>query len=404
MPSISSILDRAAICPILKGSVAGAARSGIYGQFHVISDYRAAMNALADHDLSAEWMEGMASRFPEATGGYPADFWSFMRLLPLVTEDHHEVRNDQHSRVKKFSHEAISRERISAYREDITASIERQLSATGRHLPFDLVRIAKAVARDAVFGSSMLQIEDLETQMTYLDFTGKVSKLAADRTAPWTDVLDASALKDKLATLLRPIIEERRRRPGNDIIGRAASRPDVFRSEEELLAFLVLLGVAGNGTTAAAITLGIHALLAQPVDLWSRIRPLMEHQTTLASVVDEVLRIACPLRFALRVPTSTVATHGRNLLIWLHAANNDPKVFKEPTRFDPLRFVSAKQPRHLSLSFERHRCAGEPLAREVIATTLRVLAGRFPNLHVAGRAEVSGSVMFRDMSVFPVAG
>ncbi len=63
----------------------------------------------------------------------------------------------------------------------------------------------------------------------------------------------------------------------------------------------------------------------------------------------------------------------------LAAANRDPAVFADPTRFDVSR-ANAKE--HVAFSAGRHFCLGAALARMEGEVGLRLLFDRFPELRV----------------------
>src|SRR5215469_3804439 len=60
------------------------------------------------------------------------------------------------------------------------------------------------------------------------------------------------------------------------------------------------------------------------------------------------------------------------------AANYDPEVFPEPTRFD----IHRKPKRILSFGAGPHHCIGNILGRTTIAIAIRRLLARFPKAHL----------------------
>ncbi|GAA1146647.1 cytochrome P450 [Kribbella jejuensis] len=124
-------------------------------------------------------------------------------------------------------------------------------------------------------------------------------------------------------------------------------------SDEELLANLILLLVAGFETTTDLLGNGLQLLLRQP-DL-----------PTDAAFVEEVLRYDSPVQVTTRVArengtiAGTPIPAGSDLVLLLGAANRDPERFPDPDRFDPGR------PNNKPLSFGAgaHICLGNSLAR-----------------------------------------
>jgi cytochrome P450 len=124
-------------------------------------------------------------------------------------------------------------------------------------------------------------------------------------------------------------------------------------SDEELLANLILLLVAGFETTTDLLGNGLAILLRQP-DL-----------PTDAAFVEEVLRYDSPVQVTTRVArerseiVGTPIPAASNLVLLLGAANRDPERFPDPDRFDPLR--PGNKP--LSFGAGAHICLGNSLAR-----------------------------------------
>lgn len=83
----------------------------------------------------------------------------------------------------------------------------------------------------------------------------------------------------------------------------------------------------------------------------------------------------------------------------LAAANRDPAVFAEPSRFDINRSNAAD---HLAFSGGIHYCLGAALARMELAVAFRALATRFPNLRSAGPVIMRPGTVLRGPRRLPV--
>jgi hypothetical protein len=84
----------------------------------------------------------------------------------------------------------------------------------------------------------------------------------------------------------------------------------------------------------------------------------------------------------------------------LAAANRDPDVFDDPSRFDVMR-ANAKD--HLSFSAGRHFCLGAALARMEGEVGLRMLFERYPDLRRLPGAERRPTRILRGFENLPVA-
>lgn len=167
-----------------------------------------------------------------------------------------------------------------------------------------------------------------------------------------------------LGGYLAELIEERRRRPGDDMLSRLASRdgPDGPMSTMELLTTSALLLVAGHETTVNLIANGMLTLLRHPEAL----ERLRREPAFAAPLVEELLRYEPPVQLLpQRTPLApvevrgTVIPPGASVWLVLAAGNRDPERFTDPERFDPDR----RDLQHLGLGSDIHSCFGAPLAR-----------------------------------------
>lgn len=198
----------------------------------------------------------------------------------------------------------------------------------------------------------------------------------------------ADAAARELAGYFTYLIDERRKAPGDDLISAlvaARDAEDGRLSDEELLANLILLLVAGFETTTNLLGNGLAILLDHP-GLSSALRV---EQIPIASFIEEILRYDSPVQAVTRQAHADGLTvegipisRGSDLILLIGAANRDPTRYNEPDRFDPTR--TDIQP--LSFGAGPHICIGNNLARLEAAVAFPKLLTRFPNLSaVPGR-------------------
>lgn len=209
------------------------------------------------------------------------------------------------------------------------------------------------------------------------------------------------AAKDALRSYLSQVIVQRRANPADDLISAlvAASDDAEVLSENELLAFVVLLLLAGNETTTNLIGNGLLALCQHP-DEQQRLR---ESHELIPTAIEEMLRYDPPVQMTVRMPTSTTTVGGTEIpagtlaFVLLAAANRDPAQFLRPERFD----VSRKPNEHVSFGEGIHFCLGAPLARLEGAIAIKSMLERFPRLQLANpeaKLEYRGSMALRGLS------
>lgn len=194
-----------------------------------------------------------------------------------------------------------------------------------------------------------------------------------------------------------------RQTPGEDLLSQlvAARQDGVGLNERELKATAGLVLAAGFETTVNLLGNGIALLHGHP-DQLARLR---EDPAGWPNAVDEILRLDPPVlltgRTAVRDTevTGTPIARGSLVTTALAAANRDPEVFAEPTRFDVARSNAHD---HVSFSAGRHFCLGAALARMEGEVGLRALFDRFPDLRTLPGARRRETRILRGYAVLPV--
>ena len=151
-------------------------------------------------------------------------------------------------------------------------------------------------------------------------------------------------------------------------------------TDEEIIYFCLLLGVAGNETTAKMIATGTAVLDRFPSE---RAR-LVADPGLWHTAVEEILRFDPPSHYQGRVATRPLTYYGEeipegSIVVLINgAANRDPRAFDEPDRFIADRPIE----RQLAFGHGIHFCLGAPLARLETRIALEELLNRFPNFDV----------------------
>ena len=218
-----------------------------------------------------------------------------------------------------------------------------------------------------------------------------------------TDVLNTPAILEaareatrELIAYMDEVVAQRRRAPGADILtALAAAEEEGERlSHDELLAFSILLLLAGHETTTNLIGNGLLALAARP-ELVARLRA---EPSLLPSAVEELLRYDSSVQGVVRFARRRTELGGRTieqgaaLLPLVGAANRDPAQFGDPDDLDLARSPN----RHLAFGRGIHFCLGAPLARLEGEIAFAALLDRFPQLRVAeDGVERSGTLLLR---------
>ncbi len=183
---------------------------------------------------------------------------------------------------------------------------------------------------------------------------------------------------------VRSLVKARRVKSEDDLISalaRAEEAGDQL-SEDELLAMIVLLLVAGHETTVNLIGNGALALLEHP-DQLSR---LHNDPTLIKSGIEELLRHNGPLETATeRYPREDTSVAGvkipRGELVFavLASANRDEQQFEHADRLD----LGREPNPHVAFGQGVHYCLGAPLARLEGQIAISTLVRRMPDLKLA---------------------
>jgi cytochrome P450 len=187
-----------------------------------------------------------------------------------------------------------------------------------------------------------------------------------------TEIMEAD---DELSAIARDVIARKRKEPGDDLLTaliRAEDGGDVL-DDDELVAQVLLLYIAGHETTVNLIANASLALLRQP--RW--LDRLLADPTFAVPLVEEVVRWDPPVQFlpwriALDdIPIGgTTIPKGASITLVLAAGNRDPGHVSDPDRFDPDR----RPVQHLGFGDGIHYCFGAPMARLEAQVALRALA------------------------------
>ncbi|GIW42994.1 MAG: cytochrome P450 [Candidatus Binatia bacterium] len=190
----------------------------------------------------------------------------------------------------------------------------------------------------------------------------------------------AFAAAQAIVDYLKPVLQQRRHDPGDDLISLlATARVDGEQlTDEEILSFCRLLVPAGAETTYRLLGSTLYALLTHPEAL----EAVTQNRGLLDRAIEETLRWESPVQYVSRETTAetelngTVMRKGMMVSVALGSANRDERRYPDPDKFDLFRDTEG----HLAFGFGRHYCAGSHLARLEARIALEVLLDRLADL------------------------
>ncbi len=177
------------------------------------------------------------------------------------------------------------------------------------------------------------------------------------------------------------MITDRRKTLTDDLLSeliRAEDRGDrLDAGEVRMLAFSIL--VAGSDTTRTQLAASMQVLCEHP-EQWTLLRDGPELGM---KAVEETMRHSPSMCSTLRSVTDDVTIGdymfpaGTFIIVNTYAANRDPSIYDDPTRFDITR---NDPPPILTFGGGAHYCLGANLARRELSEALKILAHRLSHL------------------------
>jgi cytochrome P450 len=372
---------------------------------YFVTHYDEVISTLLDRRYSVDPRSGMSEEQLEQQPPMPEELQPLSRSILLLDPP-------DHTRLRKLVQPSFTGRGMQALRgsiqqivDDLLDQAERDAAERGEVAPnrgMDLIE-AFAYPFPVTVISDMLGIprEDRETIRGWTE-----NLLSADRRRGRGLDEEVSAGLREFIDYLKDLFERKRRAPDDDMISRLvhAEEDGEVLDEDELLATVFLMFLAGHVTTVNLVGNGVVALLTHP----DQLAKLKADPGLAKGVVEETLRYWGPVDFIGRRIAKedvevggTVIPSGEQATVSLAAANRDPGRFVNPDVFDITR---ADANRHVAFGKGIHVCLGAPLARVEGQVAFETLFRRFPELRLAVPAEEVrwGSSFLRGFARLPV--
>jgi cytochrome P450 len=210
----------------------------------------------------------------------------------------------------------------------------------------------------------------------YNNFAGLVADLM-NFGASWEKAIAAS---EAFKEIFLELIEERKRKPGDDLISRMleAELDGQKLTDTEMMSFCRALVPAGIETTTRAMSTLFTAVLGTP-GCWELLKA---NPDLVSAAVEEMMRWNAPVQMIPKRTTTDVELGGAlipaesNLWIQLGNANRDAGQWENPHRYD----ITRQRKPNLGFSQGAHLCLGNQLARRELHDALKLMLKRLPDL------------------------
>jgi cytochrome P450 len=307
-----------------------------------------------------------------------------------------------HTRLRGIVSQAFTPRVIEGLRGGIEEITDELLDDAPAGEPFDLVQTL-ALPLPVVVIAELLGVPVSDREL-FKRWSTSIADVATNLFSTPEAIESTKHASTELIAYLTGFVEERRRAPREDLISALVQAEDNGSrlTRDEVLAFTIVLLIAGHETTINLIDNGVLALLEAP----EQAALLRDDRALIPDAIEEFLRFDSPVQGLIRVATHDVELGGQHLkagdalIVMIGAANRDPQRFDQPDRLD----IRRADKRHLSFGLGPHFCLGAPLARLEAQVAFGALLERFPEMALAGKPERGGTFILRGLSRLPVQG
>jgi cytochrome P450 len=361
------------------------------------SRYRVAELILRDSRFGRDFATAVSLRYGPGIMEEPA-FRMVSRFLLLMNPP-------EHTRLRALLSKAFGVKQAADLRRLAAAEAARLIDSLADRSEADLVTAFNYPLPIAVI-CSLLNL-GLEDRSLFERETQALVKVLEINTLSAGEIADANAAARTFEAYFREVLRQRRSNPGSDLVSLLllAEEGNDRLTEDEIIANITLLFLAGHETTANLLGNALFSLFRHPDEL-ARLRADF---ALIPAAVNECLRYESSVHIAARAALEEVRIdgvdlrHGDVLYINLGAANRDPEAFDDADRFLIIRPDGT--PKHLAFGGGIHYCMGARLARIELETGLEWLLRRLPDLRLldSGPLRWKPTVTIRGLVSLPVA-
>lgn len=366
----------------------------IFGKVYLLTRYA---------DVEALFTDPRFVNDPRNASGGPTlfDRWWMPRLFRAFQRNMVSSDAPDHRRLRDLVHKAFTPSRVDALKDSVTRIVGRLLDQAERKRSVDLIADF-ALPLPLTVISEMMGVPERDRMTFRRHMTGLIdSNLAGG-----LEMLRLFPSAIMMMRLFRRLIRHRRQQPGDDLLTalvQAEEQGDRL-SEDELIAMIFLLLLAGHETTVNLIGNGTLALLQHP----DQLNLLRREPELVGSAVEELLRFTNPVEQpGVRYAREDIEIGGHIIprsamvLPLLASANRDDQAFERADQLD----ITRTPNRHLAFGLGVHYCLGAPLARLEGKIALDALVQRFPRMRLAvpaAQLRWRGGIGLRGLKALPL--
>jgi cytochrome P450 len=306
-----------------------------------------------------------------------------------------EVDPPLHTRTRGVMSKILSSAALQALRDDWQVKADALIEDLVARGTFDAVTDLGAVFPLQVFPGAVGVM--VEGRQNLLPFANMVFNSFGPRNAIFLDSIRAA--EPVVGWIMAASLRENLTADGFGAqVYAAADRGELSADEAATLVRSML--TAGLDTTVIGIASVVHAFAEFPQQ-WQALRA---DPALIRRVFDEVVRWASPVQTFFRTTTRAVTVsgvpvpEGAKVLLFLGAANRDPRRWERPEEFDLHRRTLG----HVGFGFGVHSCVGQMVAKLEAEVLLRALSQRVTRIEPAGAPRRHLNNTLRAFSALPV--
>lgn len=221
--------------------------------------------------------------------------------------------------------------------------------------------------------------------------------------------------REEVRLFLEPIIEQRRKSPGKDLLSDLVSAE--YDGEpiphEEIVSNVIFLLAAGVETTERVLTSVLRHVALDPAE-WEWLKANYKDPEALASFSAEALRVYPPVSAFVRTALQDAELAGQpvkageKVLSISASGNADDRHFADPLRFDHGRFMGHSERQFtvggdiLSFGDGMHHCVGSRLAKVEMAHAFTEFLDRVGRIEPVGSLPPGEGFIFNSPPTLPV--
>jgi 4-methoxybenzoate monooxygenase (O-demethylating) len=340
------------------------------------------------HTVLTDWQRFCSSRGVGLTDFAKEPAW---RPKSLVLETDPPL----HDRTRKVLNRVLSAAAIRDLRERFAADAETLVDALVERGSFDAVTDLAEAYPLAVFPDAMGMSRDNRRHL--LPYGNMVFNSFGPRNAFFeTAIADA----EPVLAWLQEQMQRHSFAPGSfgAVIHEAADTGELSPEETPVVARSLL--TAGVDTTVSGIGAAVYCLARFPGEF----EKLRAAPSLARAAFEEAVRYETPVQTFLRTTTTEVELggtrvgEGEKVLMFLGAANRDPRQWERPDDYD----IARKTIGHVGFGSGIHQCVGQLLARLEGECILSALARKVASIEIAGPAKRRYNNTLRGLASLPV--